>query len=207
MKAERVSPGLSFKFLGYEPQVRTTQVESAFTPKPDLHVTQNAFWSYCGPLLTASEDLPPNFHEWASAALSGSLLPRLIPFLEFVNEVLREHELDHYWLTIRATKATSEFDKPRWHTDDVFYDWYTHTRVEGTGASITVSDVPWTRIPLFLRGGVVFPVRAESALTTTALRTKPFELIVAVGRDGRASGSLHVDDGISIVQRRITELK
>ncbi|KAI0455980.1 hypothetical protein F5B21DRAFT_166971 [Xylaria acuta] len=116
MRAERVSASASFEFLDYR-----REVTSSLTTDYGLHVTNNAFWSYCGPLLADSEDLPPNFHEWTSAALSGSPLTRLIPFLEFVAEVLREHELDHYWLTIRATKATSEFDKPRWHTDDVFF--------------------------------------------------------------------------------------
>lgn len=88
--------------------------------------------------------------------------------------------------------------------DDTFYDWYTHRRIEGRGKSITVTGQGWADIPLFLRGGIVFPVRAESAPTTTELRTKPFELIVAVGRDGAASGSLYVDDGISVRQQRGT---
>ncbi|KAI0485779.1 hypothetical protein F4859DRAFT_394961 [Xylaria cf. heliscus] len=116
MRAEQVPANSSFEFLDY-----LRSAKSSFTTDNDLRVTNSAFWSYCGPLLAESEDLPPNFHEWNSAALSGSLLTRLIPFLQFVNEVLREHGLDHYWLTIRATKATSEFDKPRWHTDDVFF--------------------------------------------------------------------------------------
>ncbi|KAF2969592.1 hypothetical protein GQX73_g3965 [Xylaria multiplex] len=91
--------------------------------------------------------------------------------------------------------------------DDTFYDWYTHKRIEGRGKSITVKDQDWTDIPLFLRGGVVFPVRAESAMTTTELRTKPFELIVAIGRNGKASGSLYVDDGESIEQPATTDIK
>ncbi|GAP91178.2 putative glycoside hydrolase family 31 protein [Rosellinia necatrix] len=91
--------------------------------------------------------------------------------------------------------------------DDTFYDWYTHKRIEGAGKTITVTDQEWTDIPLFMRGGVIFPVRAESAMTTTELRTKPFEIIVAIGRNGKASGSLYVDDGISIKQRGTTNIK
>ncbi|KAJ8132305.1 hypothetical protein O1611_g1318 [Lasiodiplodia mahajangana] len=116
MKAERISTSSSFEFLDYRHRVK-----SSSPINPDLQVTHNAFWSYCGPLLTKGEDLPSNFQEWTLAALSDSLLPQLMPFLEFVNEVLRECGLDHYWLTIRATKATAEFDKPRWHTDDKFF--------------------------------------------------------------------------------------
>ncbi|KAI8630734.1 hypothetical protein F5Y19DRAFT_32911 [Xylariaceae sp. FL1651] len=117
MKEEKpLARGLSFEFLDYRSSARSLPAEDA-----ELSVTHNAFWSYCGPLLTKGEDLPPNMHEWASAALSSSLLPRLMPFLEFANDVLKRYGLDHYWLTIRATKATSEFDKPRWHTDDLFF--------------------------------------------------------------------------------------
>ncbi|KAI0972869.1 hypothetical protein F4678DRAFT_31129 [Xylaria arbuscula] len=116
MREEQVSASSSFEFLEYLPQKHS---ESA--TDPDLRVTHNAFWSYCGPLLTEGEEIPPSFYDWTGAVLSGPLLPRLTPFLEFVNQVLREHHLDYYWLTIRATKATTEFDKPRWHTDDVFF--------------------------------------------------------------------------------------
>ncbi|KAI3326439.1 glycoside hydrolase family 31 protein [Xylariaceae sp. AK1471] len=91
--------------------------------------------------------------------------------------------------------------------DDTFYDWYTHKRIEGAGKTIKVTDQDWTDIPLFMRGGVIFPVRAESAMTTTELRTKPFEIIVAVGRDGKASGSLYVDDGVSIKPQGTTNIK
>ncbi|KAI0479908.1 glycoside hydrolase family 31 protein [Xylaria cf. heliscus] len=91
--------------------------------------------------------------------------------------------------------------------DDTFYDWYTHKRIEGAGKSITVTGQDWTSIPLFLRGGIVYPVRAESANTTKDVRTKPFELIVAVGRNGLASGELFVDDGISITQHGTTDIK
>ncbi|KAI1812354.1 glycoside hydrolase family 31 protein [Poronia punctata] len=91
--------------------------------------------------------------------------------------------------------------------DDTFYDWYTHKRIEGAGKTITVKDQSWSDIPLFMRGGVIFPVRTESAMTTTELRTKPFDIIVAIGRDGKASGSLYLDDGVSIEQKHVTDLK
>ncbi|RYP63418.1 hypothetical protein DL769_006957 [Monosporascus sp. CRB-8-3] len=91
--------------------------------EPEVHISvkRDAFWSYCGPLLGGEDELPANLHEWASAALSSSLVPLLLPFLAFTNEFAAKNGLDHYWLTIRATKATSEFDKPRWHTDDMFF--------------------------------------------------------------------------------------
>ncbi|KAI1389954.1 glycoside hydrolase family 31 protein [Hypoxylon trugodes] len=91
--------------------------------------------------------------------------------------------------------------------DDNFYDWYTHEQVVGEGKSITVENQEWTDLPLYLRGGVIVPLRAESAMTTTELRTKPFEIIVPVGKDGKASGQLYLDDGVSIEQAATSDIK
>lgn len=87
-----------------------------------LRVRRDAFWSYCGPLLEPDgTQLPPSLGEWSAAALTGSVLGRLLPFLAFVNDFIAERGLDHYWLTIRATTPTAEYDRPRWHTDDMFF--------------------------------------------------------------------------------------
>ena len=87
--------------------------------------------------------------------------------------------------------------------DDRFYDFLTHTVVEGKGASISLTDISYTEIPVHIKGGAVLPLRVESAYTTTDLRKKDFELVVAPARDGSASGSLYLDDGVSIVQKKV----
>ncbi|KAI0479343.1 hypothetical protein GGR56DRAFT_373803 [Xylariaceae sp. FL0804] len=103
----------SFEFLRYQP---------ADSPAEEISVRQDAFWSYCGPLLASEADeLPSSLDDWADAALAGPLRPALLPFLTFANQVLTEAGLGHYWLTIRATRPTAEFDRPRWHTDDMFF--------------------------------------------------------------------------------------
>ncbi|KAI1823766.1 glycoside hydrolase family 31 protein [Xylaria intraflava] len=82
--------------------------------------------------------------------------------------------------------------------DDVFYDFWTLERVEGTGANVTVNNVSFTDIPVHIRGGTVIPMRSASANTTTLVRANNFTLIVAPGKDGSASGSLYLDDGDSV---------
>lgn len=82
--------------------------------------------------------------------------------------------------------------------DDIFYDFWTLEPVRGNGETVTRDDVEWTDIPVHIRGGSIIPLRSESANTTTALREKSFTLVVAPDLDGKASGSLYLDDGESL---------
>ncbi|KAI0843612.1 hypothetical protein F5Y06DRAFT_7540 [Hypoxylon sp. FL0890] len=110
----KLAASTSFEFLKYTPSEPAPESAS-------LSVKTDAFWSYCGPLLCTADAIPSSLHDWTHTCLSTSLLPLLLPFLTFINDFLQSNGLDHYWLTIRATKATTEYDKPRWHTDDLFF--------------------------------------------------------------------------------------
>ena len=79
--------------------------------------------------------------------------------------------------------------------DDQFYDFETRKPVRGRGDWVHLKDVPFDRIPLHVRGDCIVPLRTESANTTTELRKKEFEILVAPGLGGVARGSLYVDDG------------
>lgn len=106
---------------------------------PSLTVRTSSTWTYCGPLLplpsspTSPSTLPPTFHTWsahtfasptsnnAPSPSSSPLLPHLLPLLHAIHAFLRARHVHHYWLTIRASLPTPEFDTPRWHTDDHFF--------------------------------------------------------------------------------------
>ncbi|BCR86771.1 putative alpha-glucosidase [Aspergillus chevalieri] len=91
--------------------------------------------------------------------------------------------------------------------DDIFYDWHTGAPLRGNGTHTTIQNVNITDIPVHIRGGNVIPARSSGASTTTELRKKGFELIIAPGLDGAASGSLYLDDGDSLEQPKTSEIE
>ncbi|KAG6864625.1 hypothetical protein C0991_008189 [Blastosporella zonata] len=89
---------------------------------------------------------------------------------------------------------------------DIFYDFTTLAPIKGSGSTVTLANVSFTQIPLHIKGGAIIPLRAQSAMTTTDLRTQDFEFVVAPGIDGTASGALYIDDGVSVTQDSPTSL-
>lgn len=90
---------------------------------------------------------------------------------------------------------------------DIFYDFDTLSPVHGAGSFITLGDVSFTTIPLHIKGGAVLPLRAQSGMTTTAVRKNDFEFIVAPDIQGEAFGTLYIDDGESIAPASSTNVK
>lgn len=90
--------------------------------------------------------------------------------------------------------------------NDIFYDFNTLAPVQGHGATVTLTNVSFTEIPLHIKGGSILPLRANSAMTTSSLRENDFEFVVAPGSDGKASGQLYIDDGVSITQKAETQV-
>lgn len=90
--------------------------------------------------------------------------------------------------------------------DDIFYDWYTHAQIVGGATNHLITGVDTTSIPLFIRGGVIMPLRVQSTNTTTELRTQDFELLIPLDASGSATGELYLDDGESINQVAITHI-
>lgn len=84
--------------------------------------------------------------------------------------------------------------------EGIFYDFWTHEPTTGTGDYVTLTDVAYTDIPLYYKGGSIVPLRIASANTTTALRAQNFNLIIAPDASGSASGMLYLDEGNDIEQ-------
>lgn len=96
--------------------------QAALSQNEPLTLYTSSSWTYCGPLLALDSDqLPSSFHTWATATVNGPLLTPLFSFLAFAHEFLLANDMSHYWLTIRASQSTHDFDIPRWHTDDLFF--------------------------------------------------------------------------------------
>jgi alpha-glucosidase len=91
--------------------------------------------------------------------------------------------------------------------NNTFYDYYTHEVVQGTGSTVTRENVDYTTIPLFYKAGNVIVQRTNSANTTTELRKQPFTLIIAPDAQGKAEGTLYLDDGESIEQPAYSLIK
>lgn len=90
---------------------------------------------------------------------------------------------------------------------DIFYDWNdSFAPVHGNASNVTLSDVNFTTIPLHIRGGTILPLRVESANTTTELRKKGFNVVVATGLDGTAQGNLYLDEGTLLDQPAVSDI-
>lgn len=108
-----------FKILPYP---ETTSPQPEVEPTSKLTLNTSSSWTYCGPLLPLNaRDLPPSFHTWAQSTIHGCVLDPLFSFLAFVHGFLETNGLSHYWITVRASQASSDFDVPRWHTDELFF--------------------------------------------------------------------------------------
>ncbi|OLY80206.1 Alpha-glucosidase [Smittium mucronatum] len=79
----------------------------------------------------------------------------------------------------------------------IWYDWYTHSGFYGQSKNVTL-DAPLNHINVHIRGGSIIPTQ-DPAMTVEATIASNFTLIIALDDDSTASGSLYLDDGISVV--------
>ncbi|OHT12203.1 glycosyl hydrolase [Tritrichomonas foetus] len=58
-------------------------------------------------------------------------------------------------------------------------------------------ETPITTIPVLIRGGSIVPIKNWKRRTTYLMFRDPFTLIIALDEEGKASGDLYVDDGMT----------
>lgn len=119
----------AYAFLAY------TNSNSPRPEEPSLVIKYNSTYTYCGPLLSHST-VPPSLLSWLTQTTTSPfvLLSRLIPLFTFLCEFLKHANVQHYWLTLRATVPTKEYDTPRWHVDDSFFSSTPALQSDGGGS-------------------------------------------------------------------------
>ncbi|KAF2753996.1 alpha-glucosidase [Pseudovirgaria hyperparasitica] len=99
-----------------------------------------------------------------------------------------------------STSVDAYFPAGNW------YEFLTYKKFTSTGQTITLNDIAYTEIPVHIRGGTIIGSRLRGQNTTTATRRQDFRIIVAPGADGKASGSLYLDDGESETQAAVSNI-
>ena len=77
--------------------------------------------------------------------------------------------------------------------NELYYDYFAYTAY--SKQSFQTVDAPLNKIPNFARGGHIIPRRDRPRRTSHLTQWKPITLVVVLGRDGNAKGSLYLDDG------------
>ena len=81
---------------------------------------------------------------------------------------------------------------------EIYYDWYNQSAISSFPGENKTIDAPLGHIPVYVRGGYVIPTQ-EMAMTTRDARNTNWGVLVALGLQGTASGSLYLDDGESLI--------
>lgn len=154
----------------------------ASTPAPDapaFKIKQTSTWTYCGPLLSPPH-LPSSLYTWSHAAISSApaLHQRLLPLLTFLHTFLSAAGVQHYWLTLRATLPTTEYDTPRWHVDDSFSTLLSRFGVDEApdAAASEPSSSGWKLCTTLLGAPTLFlPLSLNAAALSTLYSVKATE--------------------------------
>ena len=98
-------------------------------------------------------------------------------------------------LLVKPVVAEGQEKIDIYFSDEVYYD-YTDFTIHNAKGYKTV-DVPLSKTPIYMRGGHIIPRRDRPRRSSDLMRYDPLTLVVALGRDGNAEGSLYLDDGDS----------
>ncbi|RMZ86491.1 hypothetical protein DV736_g6282, partial [Chaetothyriales sp. CBS 134916] len=78
--------------------------------------------------------------------------------------------------------------------DENYYDYFDYTIYNGAGKTHKIA-APLEKLPLLMQGGHIIPRKDRPRKSSGLMKWDPYTLVVVVGKDGQATGSLYVDDG------------
>uniref|UniRef100_A0A5S6QTV9 Glucosidase II subunit alpha n=1 Tax=Trichuris muris TaxID=70415 RepID=A0A5S6QTV9_TRIMR len=80
--------------------------------------------------------------------------------------------------------------------NSVWYDW--DTQLPSSGPGVVQVFTPLEKIPLFIRGGCILPIRDRIRRASSLSRHDPITLLIALNKEGTfANGTFYLDDGES----------
>jgi alpha 1,3-glucosidase len=82
-----------------------------------------------------------------------------------------------------------------------YYDYFDYTIYQGAGRRHTV-PAPLEKIPLLMQGGHIIPRKDRPRRSSALMKWDPYTLVIALGKDGEAEGSIYIDDGESFDYQR-----
>lgn len=77
-----------------------------------------------------------------------------------------------------------------------YYDYFDYTKYVGAAKTVRIA-APLDRIPLLMQEGHIIPRRDRPRRSSSLMRWDPFTLVVVLDSDGKAEGTLYIDDGES----------
>ncbi|MCJ1394130.1 hypothetical protein MMC18_007008 [Xylographa bjoerkii] len=80
--------------------------------------------------------------------------------------------------------------------EENYYDYFDFTIVHGKGKKHKLR-APLDKIPLLMQGGHIIPRKDRARRSSGLMRFDPFTLVVVLDNEGKAEGTVYVDDGES----------
>ena len=96
-------------------------------------------------------------------------------------------------LLVKPVVTEGQVKIDTYFADEIYYDYFDFTVHDKKGYKTI--DVPLAKTAAFMRGGHIIPRRDRPRRSSDLMRFDPLTLVVAIGRDGNAEGSLYLDDG------------
>ncbi|WWD16176.1 hypothetical protein CI109_100601 [Kwoniella shandongensis] len=83
-----------------------------------------------------------------------------------------------------------------------YYDYFTHRLYPASAHQTLTLHTPLETFPLLVQGGSILPIRARVRRSSPLMWQDPFTLVIALSKQGSASGQLYLDDGVTFAHQK-----